>query len=59
LQGEYELLAEQPGAARPESVRVRMALLRQIAEEAGDLKQAVMIVPVRHQLVGVDLDALR
>ena len=35
-------------------------MLRQIAEETGQLKAAAfMIVPVTHQLVGVDIDQLR
>lgn len=60
LQADYEASAEQPDAFSPDHIRVRMALLRQIAEETGQLKSAAfMITPVTHVMVGVDVDQLR
>jgi transposase-like protein len=49
LQPDFELSTEQPNAASPDHIRVRMALLRAIAEELGALppRTSVMVVPVQ------------
>lgn len=60
LQQDFELSTEQANSGSPDHIRVRMALLRAIAEELGDLpRTSVMVVPVQHQLIGVDIDQLR
>lgn len=60
LQQDFELSTEQPNAATPDHIRVRMALLHAIAEETGQLLPRTMIavVPVRHILEGVDISKL-
>ena len=61
LQSDYELTAEQPDAGHPEHIRVRAQLLRQVAEETGQLppRTTIAVVPCTHILEGVDLDLLQ
>jgi hypothetical protein len=59
-QADYELAAEQPNAASHQLILARAQLLNAVAEELGQLpgRGAVVVVPVQHVLVGVDLEAL-
>jgi len=43
-----------------EHIKTRAMILRQVAEEMGDLppRQSVVVVPVQHSVVGVDVAAL-
>lgn len=61
LQSDYEMATEQPDAGRADLIRTRAQLLRQVAEETGQLppKTTVAILPVSHILEGVDLDLFR
>jgi hypothetical protein len=60
LQSDYELAAEHKNAAHYQWILARAQLMHQASEELGQLpgRGAVVIIPVVHELVGVDLDAL-
>ena len=61
-QADFETSAEGDYSAHYEQVRTRTAILRNVAEELGQLptrSTTAIIVPVVHQVIGVDLDALK
>ena len=61
-QQEYALAASDGRAAHHEWIKTRALILRQVAEELGQLPTratTAIIVPVVHVVEGVDLDALR
>jgi hypothetical protein len=58
-QADYELSLGNARADHYEHIKARALLLKQAAEELGELQQAMAVVPVQHVVINVDLEALR
>lgn len=60
-QAEYDLAAEAKNADHHEWIKARTGILKNVAEELGQIqgKQPVVGVVVQHTIVGVDIDDLK
>lgn len=60
-QADYELASEDERASHHEWLKARVQILHAVAEETGQLPQkgGVIVVPVQHVLVGVQLEDLK